>query len=164
MLNLKEINTKGVLEPISLEREISLYDCWDKISNYIFTPQYPYIEYEKNNTSTIPKLCIFKDFGYIYANFKKLYHIDLIKDNITYVEFLFLMQDLNLINEKNNTLKTLELFRTPVTDKECNNNREYKQFRINMMHTFSLETEEDLKREFNKKIKFPSLRKKEVSN
>ena len=75
------------------------------------------------------------------------------------------MSDLNLIQDEKNTLTILAKFRTPLVDKEFENNKDYKNYRINMLHTYSLDNLEKIQDEYkNISIKFPTFRKKEVSN
>jgi DNA-binding transcriptional regulator/RsmH inhibitor MraZ len=75
------------------------------------------------------------------------------------------MSDLNLMQDEKNTLSVLAKFRTALNDDEYKNNKDYKDFRINMLHTYSLDNLEKIEDEYkNISIKFPTFRKKEALN
>jgi len=75
------------------------------------------------------------------------------------------MSDLNLMQDEKNTLSVLAKFRTALNDDEYKNNKDYKDFRINMLHTYSLDNLEKIQDEYkNISIKFPTFRKKEALN
>lgn len=114
-------------------------DKIEQIFNYIIEERFKN-ESEKNKKGDL-EFDLFEDFDLIFVNFKKYFNVDLFKDNITWMEFNFYLEDL-LLSE--NSLTKRIGFRThkinPKDDYEINNfyRKMKKKYNINNKKTYNL--------------------------
>ena len=112
-------------------------DFINPILDYIFKTRFSNIQ---NNNSTKITFDLQKDFDLIYANFLRYYNINLLKDeNLTWIEFNFLLEDLFL---SDNSLTKRVGFRGFKKDK--NMQKEYITYNNNLKNKYDL-TKYDIK-------------------
>lgn len=109
-----------VLQFLNLNNE--LFEYVNDILEYIFEPRF---SSEEKNINQDNKFIFFdfeKDYDLIYANFLRYYQINLNKDDINWMEFNFLLEDL-LLTE--NSLSKRIGFRSCNTPKNTDPNHSY---------------------------------------
>lgn len=110
---------------------LGFLDVMNEILTYIFEPLFKTKNVDSFSES---KFSYTYDFDLLYANFKKSYGIDLIRDNISWLEFQFILNSL-LLEDDNSLVKRIQHRTLPNTQ---GMSKEQKQYYGTMYSTYTL--------------------------